>query len=253
MLTYLLFSRITGLSCICFLAVCVCMCANARLKKNQNKQKTITHTHTLYDFPVDTMIFRLKLKSRGKISLPLTPFTSVLCMIFFFFLLHKLFCLLNFLKTLGLLLAWWHEEVWSDLFHSCSYWFFTFVEQTNKIHFARFSKITFPFWPKPGAFRVEKAFYVWFGFSAAQVHSFIVSVVSKLKDSKQNLPWPNSRRKVEYKPEGVSGFFSAKRLDLEHLFMYCVCRCRIAELDTFTGLSRRSEGYIYIFHWDLQG
>lgn len=92
-------------------------------------------------------------------------------------------CLLNFLKTFGMLtflLAWWHQGTWSDLSHSC-YWFFTFVEQTGKMHFASFSKITFPTWPKPGAFRIEKACHVQIAFFAAQSSQFCCVCCNKAK------------------------------------------------------------------------
>lgn len=109
---------------------CVCACANACLKKTQNKQKTITHPPS-HPSPMIFLSLQWYLGSNWSqeriISLPLTPFTSVPCMIFLPSTPEVEFCLLNFLKTWSLLtflLAWWHEEAWSDLFHSCSYWFF---------------------------------------------------------------------------------------------------------------------------------
>lgn len=145
--------------CAFWLKVCVCV-QTLVCKKNPSKQR---NTPPPMIFLSLQWYLSSNLSEEGIIALSLASFTSGPCMIFLPSTPQVEIRLLNFLKTFGMLtflLAQWHEGAWSDLFHSCCYRFFTFAEQTNKIHFARFSKTTFPIWPKPGAFRIKKACHV---------------------------------------------------------------------------------------------
>lgn len=146
------------------------------------------------DFLICMRILRLKPKLKGG---HLASFISALYMIFLPSTPQVDACLLNVLKTFSMLtflLAWWHEGAWSDLSHSCCYWFFTFVEQTSKIHFASFSKITFP--TKPGAFRIEKACHVQIAFFAAQGSQFYCVCCNKAK-SQQTQSYCGQTQKEE--------------------------------------------------------
>lgn len=201
-------------SCLCFPAgseaYCLfifqlCLCASVKKSKTskQNLKKTTPHpTHLipplLPDFLVCVRILSLKSTLKGN---NLVPFISALHSAYDFLPSTPQVdtCLLNFLKTFGMLTflsAWWHEGARSDLSHTCCYWFFTFVQQTSKIHFASFSKITFPTWPKPGAFRIEKARHVQIVFFAAQSSQFYCVCRNKAK-SQQTQSYCGQTQKEE--------------------------------------------------------
>lgn len=234
--------------------LCLCafvktyVCKKSKTNKRNLKKPTLHHTspHLTPPLPPEFLICMrmlcLKQTLKGN---HLTPFTSALHMNFLPSTLQVDTCLLNFLKTFGMLtflLAWWHEGAWADLSHSCCYWFFTFVEQTSKIHFASFSKTTFPTWLKPEAFRIEKACHVQIVFFAAQSSQFYCVCCSKAK-SQQTQSYCGQTQKEEQhtKQMGNRGFWSTKWLDVHHLPTYCVYSCRIAGLDIWQGSSRTTE------------